>query len=645
MESKVGSRLAASAVLCLLTVAVAVTHREPHATPAAAPQPHARHVLPRDGVAVSGVTELDRTGWTITRSATELTIDTHGRVAVDGLSYRPAGASRVARYEVRVSADGDRWGAPVATGTLAGDELTRSLAITPSVARYVRLRALEGDLDGAEVGLLRVTTARMVPVAGARSAGSWSAPIGFPLVPAAAAQLPNGKILAWSAFQPDDYHNGTGRTETALYDPATGRVTRRTVTRTGHDMFCPGLSALPDGRLIVTGGNDSRRTSFYDPASDSWKAGPDLVTPRGYQSTATLGDGRVFTVGGSWSGGIGGLDGTAHKSGEVWSPTGGWKSLPGADVVPMLTDDRSDGDFRKDNHAWLFSWTGNKVLQAGPSRAMNWYTTTGRGGVSPAGTRGDDGDAMNGNAVMYDTGKILTVGGAPHYEQAGGTRNAYAITIEGSSSVRVRKLAPMANARAFHNSVVLPDGTVAVLGGQNWAAPFSDDTAVRTVELWDPDTGRFSTLSAAAVPRTYHSVALLMPDGRVFTGGGGMCGSCGTNHFDGEIFTPPYLLDDNGRPAPRPVLSGTPATIGNGKTFTVRTDRAVSRFAIVRMGTATHSVNTDQRRLSLPATKLTSTSYRLSVPADRGVALPGYWMLFALDAKGVPSIARTIRIG
>ncbi len=191
---------------------------------------------------------------------------------------------------------------------------------------------------------------------------------------------------------------------------------------------------------------------------------------------------------------------------------------------------------------------------------------------------------------------------------------------------------------------VLPDGKVVVVGGQNFPVPFSDNTAVLSAEMWDPATESFSALAPAAVPRTYHSVALLMPDARVFTGGGGLCGTCGTNHFDGEIFTPPNLLNPDGTPAPRPAITAAPATAANGAGITVTTDRAVSSFAIVRMGTATHSVDTDQRRIALAPTTVTG-GYRLTIPADKGVALPGYWMLFAMDDKGVPSVARTIRIG
>jgi galactose oxidase len=49
---------------------------------------------------------------------------------------------------------------------------------------------------------------------------------------------------------------------------------------------------------------------------------------------------------------------------------------------------------------------------------MNWYDTNGNGSYYPAGTRTGDGDAMNGNAVMFDAvqGLILTLGGAPSYQ-------------------------------------------------------------------------------------------------------------------------------------------------------------------------------------------------------------------------------------
>ncbi|WP_354187503.1 galactose oxidase-like domain-containing protein [Arthrobacter sp. UYCu712] len=34
----------------------------------------------------------------------------------------------------------------------------------------------------------------------------------------------------------------------------------------------------------------------------------------------------------------------------------------------------------------------------------------------------------------------------------------------------------------------------------------------------------------------------------------------------------------------------------------------------------------------------------LKLPADRGVLVPGTYLLFAMDANGVPSVASTIKI-
>jgi galactose oxidase len=205
----------------------------------------------------------------------------------------------------------------------------------------------------------------------------------------------------------------------------------------------------------------------------------------------------------------------------------------------------------------------------------------------------------------------------------------------------------MANTRSFQNSVVLPDGKVLVVGGENFAVPFSDNTAVLSAELWDPVSEQFTTMASMAVPRNYHSIALLLPDGRVFSAGGGLCGpGCAANHFDGQTFTPPYLLNADGTAASRPsITSISDATVANGGKVTVTTDRAVTAFSIVRMGTATHTVDTDQRRLSLAPSTGNDGAYTLTIPADNGVAIPGNWMLFALDAKGVPSVAKIIHIG
>ncbi|MBI1889673.1 MAG: hypothetical protein HYS18_03420, partial [Burkholderiales bacterium] len=341
--------------------------------------------------------------------------------------------------------------------------------------------------------------------------------ISMPIVPVAAANLPNGKVLTWSGYAPNDFDDKDlyGFTYSAIFDPASQVSQMRVVNETGHDMFCPGTSLLADGRILVNGGTSSQKTSIYDASANTWISGAPMAVGRGYQGNATLADGTVLTLGGSWSGGL------TEKNGEVWSATGGWKAMSGIAVTPFIGPDPR-GIFRGDNHLWLFTYTNGRVFQAGPDVNMHWITTAGAGSVVPAGVRGDDAYSMNGNAVMVDIGKILKTGGAPAYEDAYATASSYLIDLNTGAT---RKITPMNYARTLHNSTVLPNGQVVITGGQTYAKLFSDERSVLMSELFDPKTETFIQLSAMQVPRNYHSISLLLPDGRVLVGGGGLCGS------------------------------------------------------------------------------------------------------------------------
>jgi hypothetical protein len=141
----------------------------------------------------------------------------------------------------------------------------------------------------------------------------------------------------------------------------------------------------------------------------------------------------------------------------------------------------------------------------------------------------------------------------------------------------------------------------------------------------------------ATVDRTYHSGALLLPDGRVLTFGGDPVG--GNFQMEIEIFSPSYMTK------PRPKLTNSPATnVTYGQTFTVRTDVPISSAVLIRPAAATHSSDSDQRSVDLEMTPGgTVTSVR--VPANRNLTPPGWYMLFVRDANNVPSVARWIRVG
>ncbi|MBO0881192.1 MAG: discoidin domain-containing protein [Mycobacterium sp.] len=575
-----------------------------------------------------------------------ITIDMKSAQMVSGLSYLPRQDSilngTIGKYAVYVSSDGSTWSS-VASGTWADDHTTKYAVFPPVSARFVRLTALtEAGNRGPWTSAAEINIHGTAPTASV--GGAWGAPIGFPEVPVSAVLLPNNKLLTFSAFD-DMAYNTTPDTITkvSILDLNTGKVTAPIDVDTHHQMFCEGLAILADGRVLINGGSNDRATTIYDPTTNTWTVGPLMNIPRAYNADTLLSTGQVLTLGGSW------YDSAGNKNGELFTPsgtTGSWQNLPGVLAANILTADPA-GVYRADNHAWLFAQPGGTVFHAGPSKQTNWITTTGNGSITGAGNRADSTDAMNGNAVMYDIGKIVTLGGATAYQGAEATNSASTIDISGGPNKPVvfARTSNMAYARAFNNSVVLPDGKVLVVGGQQYPQPFTDTGAVLSPELWDPATGKFTVMAPETIPRTYHSVAILLPDGRVFSGGGGLCGSsCTTNHPDGQIYSPPYLFNPDGTARTRPVINTAPASATTGSTITVTTDSATPTFALIRMSAATHSVNNDQRRIPLTPTTVNGTTYTLQLPSDKGIVLPGNYMLFALNANGTPSVAKIINI-
>jgi galactose oxidase len=605
---------------------------------------------------------LDGDGPTMWRTATtktapplphNITIDMHSTHVVSGLSYLPrrdsSMAGTIGKYAVYVSGDGTNWGSPVAKGTWANNR-TMKEAVFPAVsARFVRLTALtEAGNRGPWTSAAEINIHGPAPTVAA--GGKWGAPIGFPLVPISAVMLPNNKLLTFSAL--DTMSSSKVRdaiTKVAILDLKTGKVTEPINVNTHHQMFCVGLALLADGRVLINGGSNDSATTIYDPKKNIWTQGPLMNIPRAYNSDTLLSTGQVLTLGGSW------YDSAGQKNGEIFTPsgaTGSWAKLPGVLADDILTQDPA-GVLRADNHAWLFAQANGTVFHAGPSKQTNWITTTGNGSITFAGDRGDSADAMNGNATMYDVGKILTAGGATAYQDYGSavdtqaTNRAYTIDISGGPKKPVvfARTSDMTYARAFSSSVVLPDGKVLVVGGQQHPQTFTDTGAVLSPELWDPATGSFTVMAPQAIPRTYHSVALLLPDGRVFSGGGGLCGrGCSANHPDGQIYSPPYLFNPNGTLRTRPVITSAPATAVAGSAITVTTNSATPAFSLVRMSGDTHAVNNDQRRIPLTPATVNGTTYTLQLPSDKGVLLPGNYMLFALDANGTPSVAKVMNI-
>ena len=279
---------------------------------------------------------------------------------------------------------------------------------------------------------------------------------------------------------------------------------------------------------------------------------------------------------------------------------------------------------------------------------MNWYFTSGTGSTSGAGLRASDPDSMCGNAVMFaaESGQILTLGGAPDYKNSTSTNAAHIITIGAPGTTpSVQTLPGMLYQRVYANAIILPNGNVFITGGQSFGMPYVDANNSLVPEMWQMSSNTFVPLATNPFPRNYHSTGLLMLDGRVFTGGGGLCGTCTTNHLNANIYSPPYLFNADGTAATKPVITASPTTAAPGTLITITSDSVLTSASFIRYGSATHTVNTDQRRIGLPLTPgYNSNTYTVVLPSDPGVTLLGYWMLFGMNSQGTPSVASTILV-
>jgi hypothetical protein len=254
---------------------------------------------------------------------------------------------------------------------------------------------------------------------------------------------------------------------------------------------------------------------------------------------------------------------------------------------------------------------------------------------------------------MYEPGKILVLGGArPGATQAESSTEKIDLNLP---SPQWTAGAPMNYPRQQATATLLADGQVLVTNGTRSpgepdASYESPGNAVLPSEIWNPATDTWTVVASSPEARTYHSNALLMPDGRVLVNGGGQGGGGQQpnknpgvpDHPNADLFSPPYLSGGT-RPA---ILGGGPALIHYQRHFTVlpRKGSQIQAFTLVRLGATTHAFNENQRFVRLSFTSPSPPSFDVVGPANANVAPPGHYLLFAIGTNGVPSMGRVVRV-
>lgn len=481
---------------------------------------------------------------------------------------------------------------------------------------------------------------------------------GLGVFPMHAALLKDGRILMFAGHvESRDY-----LLESYVWDPeqpATSATRQPFPTTT--DLFCCHLAALDDGRILVVGGAKAgpphgkgiKAITVFDsdaPDLSAWEKIGELNEPRWYPTVVKLPDGRFVTFSGrtdTTSLGIaktvelfeGPYDGPSYGTTIVVGGDMTYPTYPGLHLVP-------GGRIFHTGTTWRYEGLGANPIgtfsfrMTGPSSGT-WVDH----GVSPHVDFREEG--MSVLLSPAQDGKILLVGGAKaSYSQTGfssleaGSEAKSAEILDTKATPPVwTRLADMAHPRINVTAVLLPDGKVLVLGGHNSHKFEVSHTPSNQAEIYDPVLDTWTSVATMNANRMYHSTALLMPDGRVWTGAG-YDPDGDRNNKNMEFYKPPYFFN-----GPRPTITavtnddGPDGQMSYGRSIRISTpDPAnIGKVVLMRPGAITHHTDSEQRSVPLDWVPSGLTELKAAVVSDSTVAPPGYYMVWIVDKQNRPS--------
>lgn len=465
-----------------------------------------------------------------------------------------------------------------------------------------------------------------------------------------------------------------------------------------YNIFCGGHAFLADGRVLVGGGqlhlydeNDNeippppkempgdiehaihggmtwggeRRCSIYSPIAGIWQeveplnldpAGNPDSGGRWYPTLVTLANGEVLAVGGHPDLREDYPSDESHRHSnnvpERYTPASNTWTLLGSNPPATKQKTADDSDWGYDYQRTHLLPNG-RVFFGSPVRGKNRYYDPWAGQFlnAPVINLPADGKYQSISAawtsvmlpLLHQEGfraRVLLIGGEtaqridlgaqdPEWEQAGDRTDG---DWPGTPPVR-----------NFACPVILPTGEIFLSGGST-DDPDLQQGGVLNGEIYNPGinwaTGQYSgsdawhKVEAAEVVRHYHSVALLLPNGKVWTAGSnGPSDEGGDRELRIEIYAPTYSNQ-----AGRPTITSSPPNIGYLHQFLIDTPQAnsIARVALIRCGSCTHGFNPDQRYIGVSFSVVDGNTIRVQAPPDGNVAPPGYYMIWIIDNQGRP---------
>ncbi|MBL0312690.1 MAG: hypothetical protein IPP78_08250 [Holophagaceae bacterium] len=314
------------------------------------------------------------------------------------------------------------------------------------------------------------------------------------------------------------------RTVTVSANPSVGAFQSTSnapaTTRIGH-----GAAALPDGRVVITGGCGGNPGGYlssievYNPGSNTFATfGASLLQARSAPVLVALDANRILVCGGE----------VAYDS----ASNGGEIIQIGAGTVTTATGTMR---VRRMGHQVTGLTTGpnaGKFLITGGMDEPNFYgTVSGTTDLfDPASNtfaplpQNMELARVNHSATRLNDGRVLIVGGNDGHSEL-----SSAEIYDPIAGTFTYTAGHLATARAYHTATLLNDGTVLIVGGNTVSGH------PESCEVFNPATGNFTAGPDMAEGRLFHT-ATRLNDGRVLVIGG----NSGSYRYHGtaEVFTP-----------------------------------------------------------------------------------------------------------
>ena len=466
-----------------------------------------------------------------------------------------------------------------------------------------------------------------------------------PILPVHAALLRTGKVLfiAGSGNNPKNVNTPNG---SAVWDVSQGTFSRPVTPEDGSglpiDFFCGAHSFLPDGRLMLAGGT-AQYDPFYglpaalifDPITEKWTKVESMNSGRWYPTVITLGDGRVLALSGKDE------NGSIDTYPEIYSVANNdWNFF-------------KQPTSRLQMYAHLFLMSSGKLFYSGAQFGGNNRVSpriltlpkdyTQKIAETPVPGLQDADYGNQAASVLLPPAqdqKVMIIGGR---NSPGATTNRVNIVDLKANNPTYTAASPLNYRRTHHSAVLLPDRTVFVCNGSQMNE--TEAQATRAAEIYNPATNTWKVVEMANISlRLYHSVALLLPDGSIVTGGGNPKRTI--QELGLEIYSPAYMSK------PRPEIDSAPQRITYGESFQIYTPQAqvISKVNLIKPMATTHCLDTEQRLVDVKINSRTNTYlnvrllYDFTVNESRNIAPPGWYMLSLLDKYKVPSVAKWVQV-